>query len=114
MSHTDWQKLTFTELKLAKDARQAGNEGRARVCARRAAGHVVGEYLRREGVTIKSESALDRLRYLETYSNTPALAKVTVEHFLVHTTPEHKLPIDADLINDVALLARVLLGEELE
>lgn len=114
MSHTDWKKLTFTELKLARDARQAGNEGRARVCARRAAGHVVGEYLHREGVTIRSESAIDRLRYLETYSKTPVLAKVTVEHFLVHTTTEHKLPIDADLITDVDLLARDLLGEELE
>jgi len=114
MSHANWKQLTNIELKLAKDARQAGNEGRARVCARRAAGHVVGEYLRREGITIKSESALDRLRYLETYSDTPALAKVTVEHFLVHTTPEHKLPIDADLITDVDILARDLLGEEFE
>lgn len=113
MSHTDWKHLTNTELKLAEDARQAGNEGRARVCARRAAGHVVGEYLRREGITIKSESALDRLRYLVSYSKTPALTKVTVDHFLVHTTPEHKLPIDADLITDVDLLARDLLGEEL-
>jgi len=113
MSHTDWKHLTNKELKLAEDARQAGNEGRARVCARRAAGHVVGEYLRREGITNKSESALDRLRYLVSYSKTPALTKVTVDHFLVHTTPEHKLPIDVDLITDVDLLARDLLGEEL-
>ncbi|MFC1922500.1 hypothetical protein ACFLY4_04355 [Chloroflexota bacterium] len=113
MSDTDWKHLTNTELKVAEDARQAGNEGRARVCARRAAGHIVGEYLRRAGITFKSESALDRLRYLETYSNTPALTKVTVEHFLVHITPEHKLPIDADLIADVELLARDLLDEEL-
>ncbi|MES0360736.1 MAG: hypothetical protein ABUK20_07475, partial [Anaerolineales bacterium] len=81
--------------------------------ARRAAGHVVGEYLHREGITVKSMGALDRLRYLETYSKTPALAKVTVEHFLIHITPEHKLPIDADLITDVELLARDLLGDDL-
>jgi hypothetical protein len=113
MSDTEWKHLTNTELKLAQDARDAGNEGRARVCARRAAGHIAGEYLRRTGITFKSESALDRLRFLETYSKTPALTKVTVEHFLVHITPEHKLPIDADLIADVELLARDLLGEEL-
>jgi len=37
----------------------------------------------------------------------------TIEHFLIHTTLEHQLPIDADLIADVHLLAYQLLGESL-
>ena len=114
MPNTDWKQLTKSELAIALEARQSGNEGRARVCARRAAGHVAGEYLRRQGVVMKTESALDRLRFLESYPNSPALTKTTVNHFLVHITPEHKLPIKADLIADVELLARDLLGEELE
>jgi hypothetical protein len=113
MAKYDWRKLTKSELALAVAARQAGNEGRARVCARRAAGHLAGEYLRREGIEINSESALDRLRRLETYPNTPPSTKKTVNHFLVHITPEHNLPIEADLIADVDLLARDLLGEEM-
>lgn len=114
MPNTDWKQLTKSELAIALEARQSGNEGRARVCARRAAGHVAGEYLRRQGVVMKTESALDRLRFLESYPNSPALTKTTVNHFLVHITPENKLPIKADLIADVELLARDLLGEELE
>jgi hypothetical protein len=38
----------------------------------------------------------------------------TLEHFLIHTTPEHNLPMEADLIEDVKFLARELLDEDLE
>jgi hypothetical protein len=113
MSNHNWKNNTKAELALAVEARKAGNEGRARVCARRAAGYVIGEYLQREGIDISSESALDRLRYLDSDPNAPAIARKMANHFLVHLTPEHKLPIDADLIAEVELLARDLLSEEL-
>lgn len=113
MIENNWIELTKSELNLASEARQIGNEGRARVCARRAAGHVIGEFIHREGIAMYSESALDRLRFLESYPSAPKSAKVTATHFLVHMTPEHTLPIDADLIADVEFLARELLGEEI-
>jgi hypothetical protein len=114
MSSNNWKQLTKDELALAENARSNGNEGRARVCARRAAGHIAGEYLRRQAIVIHSESALHRLRYLETSQELSSIEKETIQHFLIHTTPEHSLPIDADLIADVHLLARQLLDESLE
>jgi hypothetical protein len=113
MSEDSWKTYTIDELELAKDARSGGNEGRARVCARRAAGYIADEYLRRQGIHLESTSALTRLKYLATLPNISAPISDTVNHFLVHTTPEHKLPIDADLINDVYFLAKELLGEKI-
>jgi len=113
MVNQDWQELALKELKMARTARISGNEGRARVCARRAAGHVIGEYLSRSETTFPSESALERLKFLESSPLITDQQRETIGHFLVHTTPDHELPIDADLIEDVHLLARQLMGESL-
>ena len=113
MSNQEWQVLINRELEMARAARQSGNEGRTRVCARRAAGHIAGEYINRRGFDFTSESALDRLRYLHSSIETNEEARDTINHFLVHVTPEHNLPMEADLIDDVHLLAQQLLGENL-
>lgn len=113
MSADDWQNLTSQELRMAENARRRGNEGRARVCARRAAGHVIGEYLARNNISLRTGSALERLRYLYSSPDINQQQRETIEHFLVHTTPEGKLPIEVDLIEEVNLLASQLLGESL-
>ncbi|UCD98070.1 MAG: hypothetical protein JSV42_14080 [Chloroflexota bacterium] len=110
----NWKQLTITELQMAEKARRSGNEGRARVCARRAAGHVVGEYLRRQGFSLENESALQRIRYLESKISKDDIQKELLGHFLVHTTTEHELPIEADLLADVHSLSEQLLGEPLD
>jgi len=113
MNANNWLDLTEQELDMARTARNNGNEGRARVCARRAAGHVIGEYLARNEIELKTGSALERLRYIYSSVNVDPEIKETVGHFLVHTTPEYILPIEADLILEVDLLAKQLLGESL-
>ena len=111
MTKSRWKQLTLIELNTAESARQSGNEGRARVCARRAAGHVAAEYLSRQDINLQTENALKKLRYLLSFPEVNPAERETIEHFLIHTTPDHQLPIDADLITDVHLLARQLLGE---
>ncbi len=113
MNSYHWKQLAIDELTLAENARKAGNEGRARVCARRSAGHIVGEYLRRQEIEIHSDNALQRLKYLESTAEPSSKEKEILQHFLIHTTPAHKLPIEADLIHEVHLLARLLLNESL-
>jgi HEPN domain-containing protein len=107
----DWLEQAQDELHMAAAARRSGNEGRARVCARRAAGHVIGEYLSRNNIPLETESALERLRYLQASPQISPHQRQIIQHFLVHTTPEHELPIDADLIAEADLLARQLLGQ---
>ena len=114
MTDLEWKELTVEELNHAAVSRQQGNEGRARVCARRAAGHVAGEYLQRQGMQVDSMNALNRLKAILARPELSKDTKAILEHFLVHTNPEHNLPIDADLIEEVQLLARDLLDADLE
>ena len=82
----------------------------ARVCARRAAGIVVGEYFRRSGLPDPGASAYDRLRLLAEFPGLPQEVGQIAGHFTVHIDTEHRLPVDADLISEARWLAQTLLG----
>lgn len=99
-----------TEIEMALAARASGNEGKARVCARRAAGIIVGEYLKRQGVQISDPSAYNRLRTLLALRDLPADIRTVLEHMLIRVTPDQQLPIDADLIAEAQWLKTRLLG----
>jgi len=86
------------ELEQAQKAREQGNEGQARVCARRAAGIVIKDYLTRKGIRPPSVSAYDLLNYIKEEPLLPAELKRVAEHLTVHVTEDFKLPIEADLI----------------
>jgi hypothetical protein len=108
---TKWQFRFEDELHQAELARAAGNEGRARVCARRAAGIVVGEYLHRRGLPSPGPSAYDRLMLISSLPDlSPALREIA-QHFLVRVTTDYTLPIQADLIIEAHQLAEGLLGQ---
>ncbi len=98
------------EIRMAFAARASGNEGRARVCARRAAGVVAGEFLKRRGVQTADPSAYNRLRMLLTLRDIPEDVRRIVEHLLIRVTPEQQLPINADLIAEAQWLKDRLLG----
>ena len=101
--------LIQQELKLAESAREQGKEGMARVCARRAVGIAIGEYLQRRGDTYTKKSAYERIRYLHTQANiTPQIRDVT-EHLLIRVTPSHDLPINVDLLAEARWLINTLL-----
>lgn len=104
-----WKSRFETELRQAQFARQDGNEGKARVCARRAAGILAGEYLAHHGLPPGGPSAYDRLRSLHAVSSLPDPVRAIVSHFLVRITPDHELPIQADLIAEARWLADHLL-----
>ena len=106
-----WYKIFDDEITNARKSRREGNEGRARVCARRAAGIVISEYFRRNRLPDPSESAYDRLLAL---SRIPQISDQVVDvcqHLIQRVTPKHTLPFDADLIEDAIWLREELLKE---
>jgi hypothetical protein len=107
-----WQSLLDKELAQAERARAAGNEGMARVCARRAAGIITGEYFRRRAARVASISAYDRLRQLALEPDLDTEVRSITMHLLLRITPDHTLPVDADLIADTRRLAQLLLVED--
>lgn len=105
----DWQTQTQAEFEKAEKARARGNEGQARVCARRAAGIAAREYLTRRGIRILSTSAYDLLNLLK---NEPTLApelRQIADHLTLRVTEGFKLPVDADLVAEARTFCEELL-----
>lgn len=109
MMSEHWKTKFEAELKQAEAARASGNEGMARVCARRAAGHVLSEYYTRRGLPFFGPSAYDHLKSLVELPDVSERVREVAGHFLVRITTEHILPIEADLIAEARWLADTLL-----
>lgn len=97
------------ELVQAESARAGGNEGMARVCARRAAGIAAGEYISRRGLNYSATSAYDRLKFLSGSDAVPDDIRQVAERFLVRVMPDHTLPIETDLVAEAHWLVDKLL-----
>jgi HEPN domain-containing protein len=96
------------EFDRASQARLKGNEAQARVCARRAAGIAIREYLTRQGIRPPSTSAIDLLNLLK---DDPLLLpdlKLIVDHLTLRVTEEFKLPVNADLVEEAKTLCEEL------
>ncbi len=100
------------EFERAAQVRAKGNEGQARVCARRAAGIAIREYFARNGNRVSNASAYDLLNLLKEDARLPAEMKTIVEHLTARVTEEFKLPIDADLVAEARTLCDWLLNKK--
>jgi hypothetical protein len=104
-----WKIVFDQEMEQAEAARASGNEGKARVCARRAAGIVIREYFSRTGIPFAPHSAYQNLLYLKAYPDTSRRVQEVAGYFLERITPDHTLPVEADLIAEARWLALELL-----
>lgn len=107
----DWKTGIAHELETAAQARARGNEGQARVCARRAAGIAIREYLTRRGTRVTTASAYDLLNQLKEYPHLSPDLKLVIDHLTLRVTQEFKLPVKADLIAETRSLIKELLPE---
>jgi HEPN domain-containing protein len=106
---SDLQEKLNAEFQRAEQARAKNNEGQARVCARRAAGIAVREYLTRNGNPPRTVSAYDLLNLIK---DDPLLSpdlKQIAYHLTLRVTEEFKLPVDVDLIAEARTLCDELL-----
>jgi hypothetical protein len=104
-----WKDLIQTELEGARLARENGNQGKARVCARRAAGIAIAEYLERQNLPNPGSSAYDRLQFIASYPGVTPRAREISQHLIVRVTEEFNLPIDVDIIAETTELIQLLL-----
>jgi hypothetical protein len=108
-----WKRQFDEEITRAEEARRDQNEGRARVCARRAAGIVIGEYLARSGIPNPGVSVLDRLKKLDKVPGMSQEIKQVIYHLSQRVNQQHTLPIEADLIAEVRWLEQELLSNSI-
>jgi hypothetical protein len=110
ISLMDWQTEIHAEFEKAEQARALGNEGQARVCARRAAGIAIREFLTRQGVRPPSVSAYDLLNLLKSDPRLSPDLQLIAEHLTLRVTEEFKLPVNADLIAEARRFCEELLS----
>jgi len=98
------------ELAAARQARQAGNPGRARVCARRAAGLAIRAwYQAREGPGWGGD-AMKQLKRLAADPAAVTPARAAAQRLLTKVDFDHKLPFDEDPLDDARVIIEAVQG----
>lgn len=100
------------ELLLAKQSRIEGNEGRARVCARRAAGAAAQGYIRQAGIGDKTENVLESLSVMKRELNLPERVEKAIDCLLLKVDPDYNLPLDVDLISEAETVIEFIISVE--
>lgn len=94
----DWKSEIQAEFERAEQARTRGNEGQARVCARRAAGIAAREYFARRGEKVNIPSAYDLLNRLAGDPSLSSELRQSARYLTLRVNEEFKLPVDIDLV----------------
>ncbi len=94
------------ELAYARAARKQGKEGRARVCARRAAGWAIAAHYSHG----RPLGALSQLRWLETNDDASEQLRSAAGRLTEQVTEDHELPHSEDPLQDAEFIVAELLG----
>lgn len=94
------------ELSYARAARAQGKEGRARVCARRAAGWAIAARY----PELPQRSALSLLRWLQDHG--PAELQGAAGRLLAGVDEQHRLPHSEDPLEDAQRIVAGMIGAE--
>ncbi|MFH2103325.1 MAG: hypothetical protein ABIJ39_08225 [Chloroflexota bacterium] len=108
-SITHYRQLINEELQSAEDARLAGNEGRARVCARRATGIAIREYFQMEGINLPTRSVITLLEKFSTLPGIEPDLQQAARYLTTRITEDLKLPVTLDLIAEARKLCDQLI-----
>jgi hypothetical protein len=99
------------ELEQAHRERERGNEGRARVCARRAAGWAVADHRQREEGVRPPLNALHLLRWLHAQREMDDEMRRAAARLTIRVTEQHTLPHKEDPLKDAEKIIGYLMQE---
>jgi hypothetical protein len=106
----DIELVLKTELEEAQRSHLQGNEGRARVCARRAAGWAVGWYVETHSLAEPHTNALEHLKWLAKSSDVSNELQEAAIRLTTKIDKNGKLPFREDPMADAHLIITALLG----
>lgn len=93
------------EIERGYTARQQGQEGRARVCARRGAGEAARVYLAQHGVDVTNRTAYDLLLELADTASVGEAVRQAARRLVDRVDESYQLPAEVDLLQDAKLIA---------
>lgn len=97
------------ELEKAQKARSQGLEGKARVCARRAAGWAAQHYLSQQKASQPNQNALAALQELA-ISHPQRNIRSWAQHLTKRVDESYQLPKEIDLLEEASQLINALEG----
>jgi hypothetical protein len=108
----DEQKMAIeAEMADAIRSRSAGNEGRARVCARRAAGLATAVYYEKCMHVPAGKSAYDLIKWIGNRDELDLSVRAAAQRLIQKVTPDHTLPHQQDPLTDARLLISSILQD---
>jgi hypothetical protein len=111
---SDLEAVLISELKDALHSRQMGKEGRARVCARRAAGWAIGWYVETKGLGESHGNALKHLKWLSGYDGVSEGLRQAAVRLSTTIEADGTLPFNEDPLEDARKIIHAMLGYEIE
>ena len=94
------------ELQRARAAQQNGKAGRARVCARRAAGMAIREFYRKREGAGWGGDAMKQLQHLQADESVPEEIRQAAERLTTKVDENHQLPFANDPVEDAELIVK--------
>ncbi len=98
------------ELAIALSAQANGNHGRARVCARRAAGVAIGWYLRMIPHQGWGENVMSRLEHLKADNSFPENVRDAADRLSMKITNQFSYPSGHDPVRDAGMIIACIRG----
>jgi hypothetical protein len=96
------------EIRKALLARNNGNEGQARVCARRAAGIAIRKYFLQKNLPNAHKSAYELLLAYINEPDIPANTRQIAVNLTMRVSESFRLPVNVDLIEEARSLCEQL------
>lgn len=103
--------LIEQELAVAQAAWKDANEGRARVCARRAVALATDWWLERHSLARGRGDAMEHLRRIHADPSFPFPIRQAAERLSTQVTRRHAEPFTTDPVGDAKLIVTYLLSE---
>ena len=100
------------ELEDARRARKEGNEGRARVCARRAAGWAVSAMRHSPEKSEIESNAYVMLQWLSQQADHAHAVRCAAIRLTARVSLDHTLPFAEDPLDDAQIIIEALLGTD--
>lgn len=99
------------ELAVAAEAWKGGNEGKARVCARRAVALAADAWLASLAQPLWGGDAVEHLRRIHRHAAFPLSVRQAAERLTTAVTRRHEAPFTSDPISDASLIISHLVAD---
>lgn len=96
----NWQIQAEKEIRVGRDALQSGLHGRARVCARRAAGIAARAYLQTTNRSFAPGNNFSLLNVLSQDEHLPATIQKSAFNLCLRVNEQYELPAELDLLEE--------------